>query len=142
MEHFSDFGNFAQQPAIDLFNTKNTSDSEEFNMELNSIFSYLRGQKVIWDGVKNLKCKTTVLLNHDVEKWKMEGYTKPLNSYRYPSEKEVLFNMDSESWDYLNKVRDEFSCSTFGLMKIYRLLDNRHYNRSSLSGTRETVHTQ
>ena len=142
MEHFSDFVNFAQRPAIDLFNGKNISGSEEFNMELNSIFSYLRGQKVIWDGVKNLERKTTALLNHDVEKWKTEGYAKPLNNYKYPSEKEILFDMENESWEYLNKVKEEFSCSTFGLMKIYRLLDSRHYNRSSFSDVREAAHTK
>ena len=140
MEYFSLFANFVQQPIIDLFNSKNTSGSEEFNTELNSILSYLRGQKVIWDGVKNLERKATVLLNHDVEKWKMEGYTEPLKNYKYPSEKETLFDMNTESWEYLISVRDEFSCSTFGIMKIYRLLDSRHYNRSSLSCTREMAY--
>jgi hypothetical protein len=142
MEYFSLFANFVQQPIIDLFNSKNISGSEELNTELNSILSYLRGQKVIWDGVKNLERKATVLLNHDVEKWKVEGYTEPLKNYKYPSEKETLFDMNSESWKYLISVRDEFSCSTFGIMKIYRLLDSRHYNRSSLTCTRETTYQQ
>ena len=94
---------------------------------------------MIWDGVQNLKKQATVLLKYDVEKWKMEGYIKPISEYKYPSEKEILFDMNFENWDYLNKVKDEFSCSTFGLMKIYRLLDSRHYNRTSLSVVEATV---
>ena len=58
-----------------------------------------------------------------------------------PSKKEVFFDMDSESWEYLNKVKDEYSCSIFGLMKIYRLLDSRHYNRSSYICDKEAAYT-
>jgi len=140
MEHFSDFVVFARQPIVDIFeSTENKPNSKQFYLELDSIFSYLRGQKVIWNGINNLERKTTVQLNYDVEKWKMEGYEKTLSEYKYPFEKELLFDMDSDNWEYLNNVKDEFSCSTFGLMKIYRLLDSRHYNRSSQTGKREVL---
>lgn len=142
MEHFSAFLNYAKKLIVDHFHCKNTLGSEEFTVELDSIFSYLRGQKVIWNGINNLERQTTVRLNHDVEKWRLEGHAKPLKSYKYSTAKEVLFDMDSENWDYLNNVKNEFSCSIFGLMKIYRLLDSRHYNRSSSIGTREAAYTQ
>jgi radical SAM superfamily enzyme YgiQ (UPF0313 family) len=138
IEYFSLFAHFVQQPIIDIYKSKNTSGSEDFEIELNSILAYLRGQKVIWDGINNLERKATVMLNHDVEKWKMEGYTEPLKHYKYPLETETLFDMETESWEYLINVRDKFSCSTFGILKLYRLLDSRHYNRSSLSYAIET----
>ncbi len=130
MEHFADFAKFAQHHIVEIFRDQHISDFDDLVQELDSIFSYLRGQKVIWGGVKNLERQTTVQLNHDVEKWKEEGYWNPLNNYKFPSGKKVIFNMDPEGWGYLNKVKNEYSCSTFGLMKIYRLLDSRHYNRS------------
>ena len=141
MEYFSFFISHAHQTIVNTFNTKNEPSTDEFNLELDSIFSYLCGQKVIWNGVKNLKRKTSVHLDHDVEKWKSEGYSKSLSNYKYPSKKEVFFDMDSESWEYLNKVKDEYSCSIFGLMKIYRLLDSRHYNRSSYICDKEAAYT-
>ena len=141
IEYFSDFANFAYKAAIKVFEDKNKTESKETLLkELKTIMSYMEGQKVSWDGAKNLKQRITVELNHDVEKWKTEGYSKSLSCYEYPSAIETLFEMDDKIWKYTNSVIDEFYGSTFGLMKIYLLLNVRHFNRTCFSGDREPAH--
>lgn len=127
MNHFAEMVGFAHQRARDQLEAAKAGASAL--AQLDTVMAYIRAKHVMADGISNMRKDVSVVLDHDVEAWRSEGFSRPLDDFKLSSPKNFKMWHDDESWDYLIKEREENGTSPLGLVKIRRHITDPHLKR-------------